>query len=90
MTTDNPAVKQALAWMAYIRDPEAYESYTGFNDDDRPILAAVQAEARAEALRRVEAAIFDLPIGNDVTYSRGYSAAIAEVRRVIRDTPEET
>jgi hypothetical protein len=31
----------------------------------------------------VEGVIFDLPIGDDVTYSRGYSAGVAASRAVV-------
>lgn len=37
--------------------------------------------------KALKAAIFDLPIGESVEYSRGYSAAILAVRRVIDEAP---
>jgi hypothetical protein len=42
-------------------------------------------EGLTEALRLVDEVIFDLPIGEDVTYSRGYSAGIAAARESLRE-----
>jgi hypothetical protein len=51
-------------------------------------VALIEAEARTSARRvaraAVERAIFDLPIGDDVTYSRGYSAGTTAARESLR------
>lgn len=41
--------------------------------------------SRQERERIANDVIFDLPIGDDINYSRGYNAAIREMRRVLRE-----
>lgn len=51
---------------------------------DGPPEREAATAALERAVRAVNEVIFDLPIGEDVTYSRGYSAGIAAARESLR------
>jgi hypothetical protein len=48
------------------------------------------AEREARGIALVDQVIFDLPIGEDVTYSRGYSAGVAAARESLRKALKES
>jgi hypothetical protein len=66
------------------KDDLRYTSWNGL-----PFIVAIEDEAAddlmASAIRLVDQVIFDLPIGEDVTYSRGYSAGVAAARESLRE-----
>jgi hypothetical protein len=50
----------------------------------RPRIAKRISVSETELATALDGLIFDLPIGDDVNYSRGYSAAVAALRDGLR------
>ena len=49
------------------------------------IEVSIRKDERERLVGLVDKVIFDLPIGEDVTYSRGYSAGVAAARESLRE-----
>jgi hypothetical protein len=76
-------IKSQLTNLGHAFDPlpDQHERDCPRNPINRPQEAV--AKYRRELREKVHSHIFDLPIGDDVSYSRGYSAAVATARAAV-------